>query len=207
MPMIRNLSLVSTALLWGPCEGPPRQPNVAPNASNVPPQAGPVVRSEPTRASAEPVMPATSHRLVDGRAQVPLLVAVAPDSLTSVQGYDFGTVPPPLRPGAGQHVVSPIAKPLTSPVVQESVKGGRLVLAPYRAGWEAPLMAAGFQILDRTSLPVLEFELFLQDTRAPAASVANATAPVQSVGSQSAAAGARVVGRADYSTPGGDPVH
>lgn len=216
---LRHVLLVTIALMCAACEGPPRPPSEDPLSKLInPPESGQAVRRPPPKP--KPAVPppepttaiANSRQIIDGRTNVPLPAAATQEPLTSLRTYDFGTTPPPLQPEARQHVVEPVGTPLSAPVVQEVIKGGRLVMTPHRKGWEAPLLAAGLQVLDRSRLPALEFETFLQHAKLSAASAAKPAIAAQASdkpgeGSPPVAAGPRLIGRFDYNSPTGDRVH
>lgn len=162
------------------CEGPKRNappespaPEVV-QAPEVP--AAPEKPAEPPPPPPKPVSPPTpqlpdgKHQHVDGRVPLPA-VADKPKPAASVLQYTYGQIPPPAEPKNGSVKVVPVAEVAQTPVRNKLGSPGRILLEPYRSGWESYLLAKGLDLLDRREIPAMEREFFLQDARFEVASL------------------------------------
>jgi hypothetical protein len=169
---IRHLRL-SPLLLLLPvlalaCEGPKRTNKKTPEPTKV---DEPAAKTEPAPAKQEPppepaeVFSAT--RSIDGR-RIPAAQQTTPQPTQSVRNYTFGKTPSPLEAPESSIRVEPLTEVAELPVTHKSATIRSVALINRGLEWEAALLHRGIEVLDRSSMPLIEREMFLQEARLPA---------------------------------------
>lgn len=153
-PLLLLLPLLALA-----CEGPKR--------TNKKEKPEPVKQEPPP----EPVELFSATRSIDGRKR-PNATDNTPQPVPSLRTYAFGQTPSPLQVPDSSIRVEPLADVTELPVTHKSATIRSVALPHRELEWEAALLQRGIEVLDRSSMPLIEREMFLQEARLPATGAA-----------------------------------
>lgn len=173
---IRHLTLLLLMpLLALACEGPKRtnqQPKPEPEK---PREADP--KPEPKQPT-EPVETFSATRYIDGR-NLPPAPSTQPTSVASFRTYSFGSTPKALDVPNSTIRIEPLKEIPELPVAHKSASIQSVAMGRRSLEWEAALLHRGIDVLDRSSLPTIEREIFLQEARLSATGAATRKAMQQ----------------------------
>jgi hypothetical protein len=176
LPLLFLLPLLALA-----CEGPKRtnqKPKPAQTKTQEPtPAPEPKPEPEPEPAPAKPEKPAepvevfSATRSIDGRKR-PSAQPTNPTAVHALRTYSFGAAPQALEVPNSSVRIEPLTEVAELPVVHKSASLRSVAMEGRALEWEAALLQRGIDVLDRSSMPQIEREFFLQEARLPATGAA-----------------------------------
>ena len=214
MNNVRFQWIWASFLVCAACETPrnspkqdpePPQLSVAPSESEQKPKEPdpepPQLSVAPSESEQKPKEPANRLRVVDGRAAIPSSQATP---VGRIVVYSYGLAPDPIVPEPGSITIQPLPLENTGLTVAQGYSISSVTLRPSRRDWEPVLMSKGISVLDRESLPALEFEHFIQRASARTLEVDRILkrAVVGQDQGEYFSFNSQLVGRDDYGAPG-----